>query len=71
MCVAQVNEHVGMANGELADYAIFLAEHIYIVAIVWLPYVWLLFDIFRIPALVDHANHQTERAILAAMSQGE
>jgi len=62
---------VGLANGQLLDYALFLTEHIYIVAIVWIPYIWLLLDIFRIPALVDHVNHQTERAILAAMSQGK
>lgn len=61
----------GIENGELLEYYYFLLQHIYIVAIAWIPYIWLFLDIFRVPALVEHVNHTTERAILTAMSKAK
>lgn len=60
---------VGLSNGTLLDYIYLLSENIYIVLIALSPYIWLFFDLFRIPEMVDDVNHKTERALLEAMER--
>lgn len=56
-------------NDMIFDYTMFLFTHPQFIILPLLPYVWLLFDLFRVTQLVDYANHQTELALVRAIKR--
>ncbi|MEV9640588.1 hypothetical protein ABZ756_07800 [Mammaliicoccus sciuri] len=51
------------------EYIWFLLTHPQFIILPLIPYAWLLLDLFRVPQLVDYANHQTELALVRAIKR--
>ncbi|ARF17850.1 hypothetical protein [Sporosarcina ureae] len=56
-------------NQMIFDYILFLLMHPHFIILPFIPYLWLLLDLFRVPQLVDYANHQSELALVRAIKR--